>query len=179
MRTHVLAYPWRAILAGLLTVVGLVAAVPHLIYFQAGKHNVTGIVRDGTASTKAERTGTRSKGSIEQGNPLWAIPLSSLSATRNRPIFSPTRRRRWPIQNSSALPSLANAPPVALVGAIAGQDEGVAIFLNKTTKKAIRLKMGETHLGWTLRRVKGREVTLQHGNKSVILELPSPPASRN
>src|SRR5438105_2534326 len=30
------------------------------------------------------------------GNPLWAIPLSSLTATRERPIFLPSRRAPRP-----------------------------------------------------------------------------------
>ena len=30
------------------------------------------------------------------GNPLWAIPVSSLTATRERPIFPPSRRAPAP-----------------------------------------------------------------------------------
>ena len=36
-------------------------------------------------------------------NPLWAIPMSSLAATRNRPLFTPSRRPPAPV--------VANAPP--------------------------------------------------------------------
>src|SRR5262245_5386505 len=31
------------------------------------------------------------------GNPLWAIPLSALSATRDRPLFTPSRRAPAPV----------------------------------------------------------------------------------
>jgi hypothetical protein len=47
---------------------------------------------------------------IPSGNPLWAIPLKELSATRERPIFSPSRR--------------APAPADALYTAAAGKAAG-------------------------------------------------------
>ena len=76
-----------------------------------------------------------------------------------------------------ALPRLHNRPPIRrrhhyqldrallLVGAIAGETEGIAIFLDHTTKGTIRLKTGEGHLGWTLRQVKGREAILRRSLK--------------
>lgn len=176
-------YARRAILVGLITAVSLARAAPqHLTYAESAKtavrdgpHNVVGAIHNGRVSTKVKRGGARARSAVGHANPLWAIPLSSLSATRNRPIFSPNRRPSSRVLQSSVSPS---RPPLALVGAITGQSEGVAIFLDKTTKRTIRLKTGESHLGWTLRRVKGREATLQNENKSAILELPSLPASR-
>ena len=38
----------------------------------------------------------------------------------------------------------AAQPPLALVGAIAGENEGIAIFLDGTTKGVICLKTGES-----------------------------------
>ena len=43
-----------------------------------------------TAPPRAERPADPT------GNPLWAIPLSSLTATRERPIFLPSRRAPAP-----------------------------------------------------------------------------------
>jgi len=54
--------------------------------------------------------------------------------------------------------------------------EGIAIFLDQTTKGTIRLKTGESYLGWMLRLVKGREATLQKELKTAIFTLPNPPA---
>jgi len=65
-------------------------------------------------------------------------------------------------------------PPLALLGAIAGETEGVAIFLDQTTKGTIRLKTGEGHLGWTLRSVKGREAILQKELKTAVFTIPNP-----
>ena len=183
MRLQVTTYPLRAILAGLLTIVGLITATSQYLIgptrhaTQTSQHNVMGLVRNGTVSTKTERISTKSQGQTGQANPLWAIPLSSLSATRNRPLFSATRRPSSPVQQSSGLLSHANRPPFTLVGVIAGQGGGIAIISDGGTKSMIRLKTGETHLGWTLRQVKGREATLQNKDISTIIELPSPPAS--
>src|SRR3954451_20914176 len=47
------------------------------------------------------------------GNPLWAVPLSSLTATRERPIFLPSRRApslRCPHRASARSPSRRAAP---------------------------------------------------------------------
>src|SRR5262245_50602202 len=83
------------------------------------------------------------------GNPLWQIPVTSLSTTRERPIFSPSRRPP-PIVNRPIEPSKASAvagpdrPPLSLVGAIAGENDGIAIFLDQTTKVITRVKIGDS-----------------------------------
>jgi len=113
---------------------------------------------------------------------LWATPLTSLTAARERPIFSPSRRP--PVVVELASVQSQPSPPInqprrpllALVGAIAGETEGFAIFLDESTKGIVRLKTGESHSGWTLRIVKGREATLQKGRETAILAIPNPPA---
>src|ERR1700730_7581927 len=66
-------------------------------------------------------------------NPLWAIPLSALTATRARPLFTPSRRPPAPVVASVpvAAPRPPPAPPPAvrqhphltLVGSVAGESE--------------------------------------------------------
>lgn len=111
-----------------------------------------------------------------RGNPLWARPLNSLTATRQRPLFTPTRRPP-PVAVASAPPAAmmpaVTRPPLALVGAIAGERDGIAIFLDETTKSMVRLKTGESHQGWTLQSVQGREATLQSDRQSVVLAIGS------
>jgi len=118
------------------------------------------------------------------GNPLWAIPLSSLTATRERPIFLPSRRAPAPAVAGTpvvvAPPPPPSAepeqPPLTLVGAIAGDTEGFAVFLDQATNNVVRLKTGQDHQGWVLRSVKGREVTLEKNKRSATLALPVPTA---
>lgn len=111
-----------------------------------------------------------------RGNPLWGIPLSSLTSTRDRPIFAPTRRPDRVSSSPQPQQLLPNRPPLSLVGAIATESEGVAIFLDETTKRIVRLRTGESHLGWTLQSVQGRGAILQRDRQSAVLELSSPPA---
>jgi general secretion pathway protein N len=116
------------------------------------------------------------------GNPLWAVPLSSLTTTRDRPLFTPSRRPPAPAIAGpvAAAPAAAPPPPPAepdrpqltLVGAIAGRNEGIAVFLDQTNNNVIRLRTGQDHLGWVLRSVKGREATLEKNRLSATLELP-------
>jgi general secretion pathway protein N len=117
-------------------------------------------------------------------NPLWDIPLATLSGTHERPIFSSSRRPRLP--PVEAVPVAAAAPPpkpvkperpqLWLVGTVADGDQGFGIFVDQTTKAALRLKIGEETLGWKLRSVHGREVTLERQRQTVIVSLPEPGA---
>ncbi len=117
-------------------------------------------------------------------NPLWAIPLTALSGTRDRPIFSPSRRPPASAAAPSAAPKVAAAPKprererpqLNLVGTIASGDEGFGIFLDQSTKGAVRLKVGEDYQGWKLRSVQGREAILEKDQLVYTLELPQPGA---
>jgi hypothetical protein len=117
-------------------------------------------------------------------NPLWAIPLATLSSTRERPIFSPSRR---PPPPAVAAVTVAKPPPpppksprverpqLSLVGTVvADDDQSFGIFVDQATKAALRLKIGEDHLGWKLRSVQGREVTFERDQQTTILNLPQP-----
>jgi general secretion pathway protein N len=120
------------------------------------------------------------------GNPLWAIPLSSLSATRERPLFTPSRRPPAPQAVAGPPPAvpIAAAPPppgperpqLTLVGAVVGDSGGIAIFLDQTTNSIVRLKTGESHSGWKLRSVRGREALFERNSETLILALPAPGA---
>ena len=108
-------------------------------------------------------------------------PLSSLSVTRERPIFSPSRRPPPPAVAAAPPPRAPPPPPkpprverpqLSLVGTIAGDEESFGIFVDPTTKAALRLKIGEDYQGWKLRAVQGREVTLEHDQLTTILTLP-------
>src|SRR5262249_1077471 len=123
----------------------------------------------------------QSQAPVRQANQLRATPLASLTVTRERPIFSALRRTRVPAQpasfqpHPSSTPEKPTRPPLILVGAIAGEGEGLAIFLDETTKGMIRLRTGESCSGWVLVLVEGREATLQKGRETAVLALPNPP----
>jgi general secretion pathway protein N len=65
-------------------------------------------------------------------------------------------------------------PTLFLVGTVANGHERFAVFLDQSTKAAVRLRMGDDYQGWTLRSVQGREATLEKDQQAVILALPQP-----
>lgn len=122
----------------------------------------------------------RTKEAAPAGNPLWSIPLEALSATRERPLFSPSRRPARPPEAAPA--PLAPAPPpqpvppsrprLSLIGTVAGLDDSFALFLDPQGKAVVRLRTGEGHEGWVLRSVSARDVLLQNDGASAVLALP-------
>ena len=121
---------------------------------------------------------------VRSGNPLWAFPLSSLTVTRERPLFSASRRPPappvvvQPVVQARPVPPpppprAPELPRLSLVGTVAG-DQGIAVFVDQTTQTIVRLRTGEGHDGWVLRTVGGREVTLQNDRDTAVLSLPAP-----
>jgi len=118
------------------------------------------------------------------GNPLWAIPLRSLTATRERPIFLVSRRPPTPAVAAAFVPpppplpapqaGEPDHPLLQLVGTIAGNSAGIGVFLDESTKDVVRLRVGETFGGWTLRSVRRRETVFDKGAQSALLSLPTP-----
>jgi hypothetical protein len=118
------------------------------------------------------------------GNPLWAVPLSVLSETVARPVFSPSRRPPSPpVVAAPFVPPAKTPPPTAtesdhpmltLLGTIVGELDGIGIFLDEASNKAIRLRAGQVHGGWTLRSVRRRAANFERDQLEATLEL-SPP----
>jgi general secretion pathway protein N len=117
------------------------------------------------------------------GNPLWSRPRSVLTATQERPIFSASRR---PPRSAVAAPvmELASAPPppkpaepekppLSLIGAVVGDSEAIAVFVDRTNQKMVRLRQGESHAGWLLSSVLRREVTLKKADQTETIALKS------
>lgn len=113
-------------------------------------------------------------------NPLWAIPFSVLTAARERPIFSPSRRPQpaavAPAVDPIRVPAPQQAkaperPPLALIGAAVGLSGSIAVFLDRTNQKIVRLRPGETYAGWLLSAVLQRKVTVKKEDRTETLVL--------
>jgi general secretion pathway protein N len=127
--------------------------------------------------SKPNREGGRA---LPSGNPLWAIPLSVLTATQQRPIFTASRRPPQravaaPVDQVSAPPPQKVAAPerlsLALIGAVVGASDAIAVLLDQTTQKIVRLRQGESHAGWELSSVQPREVTFRKTDRTEVLAL--------
>jgi hypothetical protein len=115
------------------------------------------------------------------GNPLWGIPINQLSATRDRPIFSPSRRppppaivdppvaAARPVMRKPAEPE---RPQLSLLGTIVNGDDGFGIFIDQATRASLRIRIGETYQGWTLSLLHPGSVTLVNGRDSAVLAFP-------
>ena len=120
---------------------------------------------------------------VPRGNPLWSVPLSALTATQERPIFSASRRpppravAASPVEEVQAPPPKqveAPPPPLLLVGAVIGEGDAIAILVNRFDQKIVRLRQGESLGGWSLTEVQPREVTFKQGDRSEVLALQRP-----
>ncbi len=118
---------------------------------------------------------------VPAANPLWAIPLTRLLETRERPLFSPSRRPPPPaVARAPYTPPVRpphkqpppERPQLALVGTIVGNGQGFGLFLEPSTKAVIRLKTGGAYHGWTLRTVGEREAVLEKDHLDVTLAMP-------
>jgi general secretion pathway protein N len=117
-----------------------------------------------------------------RGNPLWAIPLKSLSFTRDRPLFTPSRRPPTPPVAYvapprpvvPAKPKEPERPRLTLIGVVLAERDGIAIFIDQTTREVVRLRRNEGHSGWILRSLQGREATLEKEAFTTILAIPPP-----
>jgi general secretion pathway protein N len=70
-----------------------------------------------------------------------------------------------------ALAGQQEGPQLALIGAVVGDSDAFAVFLDRTSKKIIRLRQGETHAGCELNAVKRREVTLRKADGTETIAL--------
>jgi general secretion pathway protein N len=115
------------------------------------------------------------------GNPLWGIPISALDATRERPIFSASRRPPMlPVvaERVTAPPPPKPAEPehplLTLVGTAIGTPKNIAVVLDRATKTLVRVHVGEAVSGWVLRSVDSRTMTVEKNSQTETLALPEP-----
>jgi hypothetical protein len=147
-----------------------------------------GIVNAGSESA-GPASPLASERPIPRGNPLWAVPLSSLSVTRERPIFSPSRRPPPPavvaapnvplVARPQPKPEEPDHPLLTLVGTVASETEGIGVFFDQTTKGVIRLRTGQDYNGWILLSIQGREARFEKDHRSATLALPPPGAEQS
>ena len=118
-------------------------------------------------------------------NPLWAMPVKQFSATRERPIFLPSRRPPAPPSTVTVAKVIAppkpkepEQPQLSLVGTIASDEDKFGIFIDQATKAVLRLRLGEDFQGWRLQSVNGRGVAFQKNQQSFVVTLPQPGLSQ-
>lgn len=164
-----------ALLPGLLLVAApATAANPDV---PAGDLSASPVERLESAPDISAPRNARPSPAAPAGNPLWAVPLSSLTSTRERPLFAPTRRPPPPavpyVRAPTPPPPVVEAGPprLTLLGTVINDRERIAVFQDDTNQ-IIRIRLGEQHAGWVLRSVQGRSVTLEGNNREATFSLP-------
>lgn len=116
---------------------------------------------------------------------LAGIPLATLAATRERPLFIPSRRRpAAPPAQAELEPAMPPPPPApaeeppprfTLLGIIRSpKNGGAAVVLDEADHSSVSLKPGDDRHGWVVQTVNGNVVTLKHGERVVTLTYPQP-----
>lgn len=116
------------------------------------------------------------------GNPLWTVPLNTLSATRDRPLFSASRRPPVvalpivapPQKHEVLAPPPPERPSLRLIGTIVGRKASLAVLQGAGADAVSRLRVGEENNGWLIRGIGLRSIVVEKGAQSVQLDLPRP-----
>jgi hypothetical protein len=94
-------------------------------------------------------------------SPLAAQPLDELSATRDRPLFSPTRRPPAPPPIVAAAPPPPPPPPdVALLGVVMDGEEAHALIRTGPAAKIMRVRIGDDISGWKVGQIEAQRLVL-------------------
>jgi hypothetical protein len=112
-------------------------------------------------------------------NPLAAQPLELLSETRDRPLFSPSRRPPPPVLASVPQivqpPAEIRPPSVVLLGVVTDDNGARAVVRAGSPEKTIRAHLGEEIDGWKVTLIEPRRLVLSHDDRSVSFALFSRP----
>jgi hypothetical protein len=108
-------------------------------------------------------------------NPLAAQPLDLLSDTRDRPLFSPTRRPPPPppppVVERVAPPAPVPPPNVVLLGVVTDENGARAVVRSNSPDKIVRARLGELIDGWQVTQIEPRRLVLSHDARSVSFAL--------
>jgi hypothetical protein len=102
---------------------------------------------------------------VASSNPVASQSLDELSATIDRPLFSPSRRPPAPPPpppvQAAAPPAPPPAPPNLLLLGVVMDGEGArAILRGGAENKLLRAQIGDDIDGWKISQIDGRKVVL-------------------
>ncbi len=105
-------------------------------------------------------------------SPLAAQPLEELSATRDRPLFSPTRQPPAPPPIVAAAPPTPPPPPdVALLGVVMDGEEARAVIRTGAAAKVMRVRIGDDVAGWKVGQIEAQRLVLLLGGRTATFTI--------
>lgn len=128
-------------------------------------------------------------GEVIVNNPVELQPLQQLSATKDKPLFSPARRPPAklvaPVARQEPPPPPPPPPSVVVLGIVSENGDGhAAIRVASRGDKVVRVRTGDDVSGWKVERIEPRRLVLKQGVRSVDFALftgaakPPKPAER-
>jgi general secretion pathway protein N len=149
-------------------------------------------LNDGASAPATQRTGVADTAGLSgtprtpdpreksrPGNPLWTVPLDALSGTRDRPLFSTSRRPPIvpvpvvvPPLKQEALAPPSERPLLTLIGTIVSPNASVAMLQGSGAEAISRLRVGQENDGWQVRGISLRSIVVEKGAQSVELDMP-------
>ncbi|WP_152535558.1 hypothetical protein [Bradyrhizobium sp. Ai1a-2] len=115
-------------------------------------------------------------GDVAVSNPVELQPLPELAVTRDKPLFSPTRRPPpkpvAPVARQEPPPPPPPPPSVVVLGIISENGDGrAAIRAGGNGDKVTRVRAGDDVRGWKVERIEPRRLVLTQGERSVDFAL--------
>jgi hypothetical protein len=111
-------------------------------------------------------------------NPVAEVPLDRLSDTRNRPLFSRSRRPLAPAAIAARVepqPLPLQPPPgVALFGVVVGPQGARAYIATGAADRIIGVRLGDDVSGWTVTAITQSNLVLSRAERSATFTLFSP-----
>ena len=109
-------------------------------------------------------------------NPVAAQSMEGLSATLDRPLFSPSRRAPAPppvpAAQAPAPPQPPALPPnVVLVGIVMDGESARAVIRTGAEKKILRARIGDDVGGWKVAQIEGRKLVLSLDDRLATFTL--------
>jgi general secretion pathway protein N len=105
-------------------------------------------------------------------NPIAQYPLDQLTATRDRPLFSPTRR---PARIDKPVAIVTQTPPPApnmmLVGIVLDGSQANALVQIPPKPGAMRLHIGDVIMGWKITQIEAQRLVIAWGDRSMTFRL--------
>jgi hypothetical protein len=127
-------------------------------------------------------------GGQEKNEPYSALPwlsLDSLSATRERPLFAPDRRKPAPppvvavdqaTEHTETVrprpaPQAPKAQQLELTGIIVSASETIVLLRDPATSESVTARAGDTIGRWRISVDSNEAVTLKDGNEELRIEM--------
>ena len=115
-------------------------------------------------------------------NPLSALDLDSLTATRELPLFTPSRTppavveaepesEPEPVEAEIVEETDPEPPPLELIGIVVTDAEQVVLLLDQSTGEVQRIRPGDDFQGWTVSIIDSRTVELVSEGSSQTLTM--------